>query len=127
MTPMGPVDTFVEVISAGLTSLFGLNYYAVVWAFVGALVALTRSEKMTRWRAIFYVMFSTFIGALLGTAGAEFMKITTRSVIAVMSLLGGVGWQGMIAILLKVAEGRMRAFVPPAPSPSSPPPKEGSQ
>lgn len=123
IVPAGPVDAFVTVISAGLVSLFGLNYYAVVWAFVGALVALTRSDKMTRWRAIFYVMFSTFIGALLGTAGAEFMKITTRSIIAVMALLGGVGWQGMIAILLKVAEGRIRALVPPA----SQPPKEGSQ
>jgi hypothetical protein len=107
------IDGFVGVVSAALVALFGLNYYAMVWAFVGALVALTRSDKTTRTRAIFYVLFSTFIGALLGTAAAEFFGISMRSVIAIMSLLGGVGWQGMIALLLKLAEARIRTYIPP--------------
>jgi hypothetical protein len=115
------VDVFVNFVSAALISLFGLNYYAMVWAFVGALVALTRSNKMTRTRAVFYVIFSTFIGALLGTAAAEYLALTSRSLIAVLSLLGGVGWQGMIALLLKIMEGRIRAYVPPPPSPPAPP------
>src|SRR3954463_16089600 len=115
MSPVaaGAVDGFVSAVSAALIALFGLNYYAMVWAFVGALVALMKSEKTTRMRAIFYVLFSTFIGALLGTACAEFFKINLNSAISIMSLLGGVGWQGIIAILLKVAEGRLRTYIPP--------------
>lgn len=120
------VDGFVTAVSGAITALFGLNYYAMVWAFVGALVALTRSEKMTRMRAVFYVIFSTFIGALLGTAAADYTEIQNRSAIAVMALLGGTGWQGMIAILLKVMEGRIRAYIPPAPAPAPPPPGGGT-
>lgn len=108
----GAVDGFVGVISAALVALFGLNYYAMVWAFVGALVALTKSEKMTRLFAVIHVLLSTFIGALLGTAGGEYLGITQRSAIAVMSLLGGVGWQGIIALFLKVAEGRLKQYIP---------------
>lgn len=116
------VDAFVTYISAALISLFGLNYYAMVWAFIGALVALTKSAKMTRLRAVFYVIFSTFIGALLGTAAGEYFTLSSRTSIAFLSLLGGMGWQGMIAVLLQVAEGRIRAYVPPILPPPTPPP-----
>src|SRR3954471_23139110 len=117
------IDGFVTAVSAALVALFGFNYYAMVWAFVGALVALMKSEQLAApVRAIFYVLFSTFIGALLGTAAGELFHMTTRSAIAIMSLLGGVGWQGIIAILLKVAEGKLRTYVPPRGDEGSPAP-----
>lgn len=93
-------------------SLVGLNYYALVWAFVGALIALTQAERMARWKALGHVMLSMFVGALLGTSAGDFMNISQRSAVAVMSLLGGVGWQGMIAILLKISEGKLKLFLP---------------
>lgn len=113
----GAVDTFVTAASASLIALFGFNYYAMVWAFVGALVALTKSDKVPHWgRAVFFVLLSTFIGALISTAFAEFMKITTRSVIAILALLGGVGWQGFIALLIKAMEAYIRLRTPQVPA-----------
>lgn len=107
------VDSVVSFISANLISLLGLNYYALIWAFVGALVALTQSERMERLRAVIYVALSTFIGALLGTAAGEWLAISKVSLIAVLSLVCGVGWQGMIAAMLKIAEGRFKSFMTP--------------
>lgn len=110
--PISEADTFVSYISANLISLLGLNYYALVWAFIGALVALTQSNRMERVRAVIYVLLSTFIGALLGTAAGEWLAISKVSLVAVLSLLGGVGWQSMIASMLKIAEARFRIFMP---------------
>lgn len=121
----GWADSYVSYASATLLALLGLNYYAFIWAFVGACVALGKTEKLSKGRAILYVMLSTAVGALLGTVAAERFEIKAASIIAIMALLGGMGWQGITAALLQSFRDRIVGAFPGAlraPSPSPPPP-----
>lgn len=115
MPAVSPVEAFVTQISSGLGILLGLNYYALVWAFFGALIPLTKTRKIEGLRIIGYVLFSSFLGALLSTAAADFLHITTRSTISVMALLAGASWQTFVAILVLIAEGHLQRFLPKKP------------
>lgn len=107
------VEGLVTQISTGLGILLGLNYYALVWAFFGALIPLTKTRKIDGLRVIGYVLFSTMLGALLSTAAADFLHIVTRSTISIMALVAGASWQSLVAVLVLIAEGQLRTFIPP--------------
>lgn len=112
--PLG-IAAIVAGVSQLLLTLFGVDYYAMLWAFIGSLLAITQTLAMTRTRAIIYVLLSTLIGAVLGSAAVAFLGTGNRAFLAVLSCVGGVGHQTLIALLLKVAEGRINSFLPGAP------------
>lgn len=111
------IEAFVTQISGGLGALLGLNYYAIVWAFWGALIPLTKTRRIAGLRVIGYVLFSMLLGALLSTAAADFLHITTRSTISIMALIAGASWQSLVAILVLIAEGQLGTFLPKKPPP----------
>lgn len=112
VVPGHPIESYVAFVSAYLASTLGLNYFAVVWAFIGAMVALTRIQKMNRTRALVYVMLSTLIGALLSTFAADWWKVQVPSAIAFMALLGGMSWQRLTAAAVLAFEHKLRGFLP---------------
>lgn len=115
MSAVSAVEGAVAQVSAGLGVLLGLNYYALVWSFWGALIPLTKTRKISGLRVIGYVLFSMLLGALLSTAAADFLHITTRSTISVMALIAGASWQSLVAILVLIAEGQLGTFLPKKP------------
>lgn len=108
------VDAFVAALNAATLALLGVNYYAVVWAFLGSLVAMTQMERKVWSRAVLYSLLSTLIGSLMGTATADFLNITNRSALAFLSILGALGWQTFLAICIKIAEGKLKSYLPGA-------------
>lgn len=107
MNQHSPVDALVANVSAILLALLGVDYYAMLWAFTGALVALTQTN-IGRGRALVYVLLSTLVGSVLGSAAIAFLGSQNRVFLALLSLVAGVGWQTFIALLLRAVEGRLK-------------------
>jgi hypothetical protein len=105
------VEAFVHQISTGLGVLLGLNYYAMVWSFFGALIPLTKTNKFPGLSAIGFVLFSMMLGALLSTFIADFMGITKSSAISLMAVVGGASWQSLIAIAIRVSEESFKTVI----------------
>lgn len=124
MPTVAEVEAWVTGISSGLSAILGLNYYALVWAFFGALIPLTQSRRFDGLTAIAYVLFSTMLGALIGTLAADLLGVTQRSAICLMAVVGGASWQSLIAIAIREAEQGFTAVLrtlftrkPPPPPP----------
>jgi hypothetical protein len=104
MSAVAAVEQFVTQVSTGLGALLGLNYYALVWAGFGAGWTLTKTRKFFGFMAIGYVLFSIFLGALIGTFIADFAGISSRSAIALLAFIGGASWQTIIAAAIRSTE-----------------------
>lgn len=82
---------------SGLTlALLGVDYYALMWALVGALVAVTQAASMGRQRAFLFVVLSTMAGAALGGGVHDLMGGSGRPVLVLASLVGGFGAQALL-------------------------------
>jgi hypothetical protein len=99
---------FVAAASQVLLALFGVDYYAMLWAFVGSLFALGQAKMMTRRRAVAYVALSTLLGAALGTVFVEWAGTTHRAYLIFGSLLGGSGSQLIVPALVAGTINRIR-------------------
>lgn len=93
------VALYVSSFSATLLALFGVDYYALFWAAIGAVGALLYAAPTQRGRAAITVVVSSFLGAALGTALAEQFG-GTRSVLIVCALVCASGPQVLITSLL---------------------------
>lgn len=114
------VAVFVAAASQVLLALFGVDYYAMLWAFVGSLLALSQVKKMTRSRAIVYVLLSTLVGAALGTGCVVFFEVKARAALLVTSLVGGAGSQLFVTALIQGALFRIKSTLGGAHEPSQP-------
>lgn len=101
--PTSSTAAVVATISAITLALLGVQYYALLWAFVGAMVALIQSASMTRGRACVYVLLSTLAGAALGQAAVAWVGSEQRALLVAASLLGGVGAPLVVSSLLRAA------------------------
>jgi peptidoglycan/LPS O-acetylase OafA/YrhL len=110
------LDALVAATNAALLALLGVDYYATIWAFVGSLLALTQMQKMTRPRAVIYVLLSTLIGAALAGGAVAFLGTSHRAFTVTLGLLGGAGSQGLVALLLRGVEGRIKSLLPGEPN-----------
>lgn len=110
------LDAAVAVLNAGLLALLGVDYYATLWAFVGSLLAVTQQQKMTRVRAVVYVLLSTLIGAALAGGAVAFLGTQNRAITVVLGLLGGAGSQGLVALLLQGVAGKIKSLLPGEPT-----------
>lgn len=94
--------------SVGTLALFGVDHYALIWGFVGALVALFQHrERMGAFRAITFVMLSTLSGAAMATWGITYLDTGTRPVLIGMSLVAGFGAQLLLTALIRNAIHRI--------------------
>jgi hypothetical protein len=101
--PISPSAAFVAAVSGVTLALLGVDYYALLWALVGAMLALGQASAMPRNRAILYVLLSTLLGAALGQGAVAFAGYDQRALLILASLLGGAGAQLLVAALLKAA------------------------
>ena len=114
---------FVSGASQVLLTLFGVDYYAMLWAFVGSLVAITQMKnKMGRTRALVYVFLSTMVGAALGSAAFAYLDAKPQAILLICSVVGGFGWQLIMSALVQAVVSRIKTIggvphEPPSPSP----------
>lgn len=105
-------ETTAAKTAAGVSSLtlalLGVSHYALIWGFVGALVALFQHrERMGAFRAITFVMLSTLSGAAMATWGITYLDTGTRPVLIGMSLVAGFGAQLLLTALIRNAIHRI--------------------
>ena len=104
---MEPTTTTVSVLAATASTislaLLGVDYYSLVWAMFGAMLAVYQSEKLGRVRAVAFVFLSTLIGAACGTAVLEWAASTSRPLLILASLVAGSGAQLLVKALLQAS------------------------
>lgn len=93
------VALYVSSFSAMLLALFGVDYYSLFWAGIGATGALLYAVPTKRGRAAISVVVSSFLGAALGTALAEQLG-GSRSVLIACAIVCASGPQVLITALL---------------------------
>ncbi len=97
---MNEPTNFAAVLAATLSSfslaLFGVDWYALLWGFVGAMYALFNGPDLARLPAIAFVAMSTFAGASIGSMVVLAMAVEHRVVLIFISLVGGVCSQMII-------------------------------
>lgn len=101
--PLSPSATFVAAVSGVTLALLGVDYYALLWALVGAMLALGQAAAMPRGRAIVYVLMSTLIGAALGQGAVAWIGSEQRALLIIASLIGGAGAQLMVGAAIRAA------------------------
>ncbi len=107
-----PTTTGVHAIALGLSALsmalLGVDYYALIWGMIGALVALFHTDQgMGRVRSVIYVALSTLCGAALGTGLLSSISSESRALLNVASLVAGFGAQKIVTALLKAGLKRI--------------------
>lgn len=93
---------------SGITlALLGVDYYSLLYGMIGALLAVSHSERMARGKAIAFVGLSTVIGAVLGSAAVEMAGATSRTMLIFGCVIGGAGAQGFVAALIRLGTAKI--------------------
>ncbi len=112
---MHDTSNFAAVLAASFSSLslalFGVDYYALVWGFVGAMFALYNGPDLARKPAIAFVTMSTFAGAAIGSMVVLSLGIDHRIILVFCSLVGGVCSQLIINESAKFLTGVIGRFL----------------
>jgi uncharacterized membrane protein len=95
------LSAVAAALSGAAMALFGVDYYALLYGLVGALLALPHAEAMGRARAVLFVVLSTLAGAAIGTAAALWMQSASKGLLFVCCLGGGIVSQAAASLLLK--------------------------
>lgn len=96
---------FSAAASAISMALFGVDYYSLVWGFLGALLALTQAARMERMQAMVYVTLSTFVGAMCGSFVTDYYSLKSRLWLLALCLFFGLVAQAIVAAVFKAAPG----------------------
>jgi crotonobetainyl-CoA:carnitine CoA-transferase CaiB-like acyl-CoA transferase len=104
-----PTSASLAALAAGLSTvtlaLFGVDYYSLLYALIGALLALARSEQMGRGRAVAYVLLATLTGAVLGNLVAAQLLNPPRILAISACLVGGIVAQAFATVIFNTAPG----------------------
>lgn len=99
-----PLTQFISAVAASLSAvtlaLLGVDYYSVLYGLVGALFALYEAERMTRGRAVFFVVLSTLGGAMLGNGLLAAVGASNKFVLLTGCIVCGFGALAILARLL---------------------------
>lgn len=96
---------FAAAASATTLALLGVDYYALLWAFIGALAALWQAGTMRRYVAVLFVALSTLLGAAMGSAAVLVIGTNHLPVLILACLVCGAGAQVLLGAAIKrVAE-----------------------
>lgn len=98
--PTSTAGVIVATVSATTLTLLGVGYYALIWAFVGSLLALYQTAPMGRIRTVVFIFLSTLIGAACGTAFPGYFGSESQPMLIISSLVAGAGAQLIVASLL---------------------------
>ncbi len=109
MEPMSTTSaaTLAAAVSGVTLALLGVPYHALVWSFVGALVALSQAVRMPRGRAFAFVALSTLCGAAIGAGVEGLLDKASRAALVMASLVGGYGAQQVLGRALQALLDRI--------------------
>lgn len=110
--PTSAVAAIVAAFSAVLLALFGLDYYALVWSFVGTLGAMFfRETSLGSGKSLVYIFLSTLLGAALAQGLVYLIGLKDqRQVIMLLSVIAGGGSQAVASALLEALINRIKRF-----------------
>jgi len=97
----------VTGLSGFTLAMLGVDYYSLLWALVGAFLALFQGAPMGRVRAMLFMVLSTLIGAALGTGGIDAFGSDSTKLLIVFSLVSGYGAQLLMSTLLGASVKRI--------------------
>lgn len=101
----------VQATFAGISSvtmaLFGLQYLALLWAFIGAIAILVFTVPENKGRTLVTIAFSGLIGAAAGTAAARFIGGAEAAQHAAC-LLFGAGAKPILSTAIEALQARIR-------------------
>lgn len=101
----------VAAFSGVTLALFGLDYYSLLWAFIGALLALRQNDKpMGRASALLYVTLTTLAGAALGNAMVAAFDLHAKAMLISACLCGSYGAQFLISKVVLSLGNRIDIF-----------------
>lgn len=101
------LPTFVATASAATLALFGVDYYSLLWGFVGAMWAVMEAEREPWLRAIVLVALSTLLGAAFGSAAQLLVEPPSRGVLIIGALLGGAGAKLIVSTAIRSVVARI--------------------
>lgn len=106
--PITTADNLVvATVSTATMALMGVSYYALIWAMVGAFLALYQAKGLSRWSAIAFMVLSTLVGAACGTFFADWVNKDSRPLLILASLVCGSGAHVLITALLQAGLKRI--------------------
>ncbi len=98
--------------SAVTLALFGVDYYSLLYGFLGAVTALFHlKEEMGRVRAMVYVSISTLLGAAIGNAAVSYWHTDSRAWLIIGCIGGGLLAQTLAATVLKIGPRLIEAYI----------------
>lgn len=119
MTEASGAHLMIAALSSALLALLGVDYYALLWGFIGSGFSALYADPMGRWRAIATVVGSAFVGAAFGSlvSGAT----ESRAFLIFASSIGGAGARPIVGAgiqravrVVRGAKGEPPETPPPA-------------
>jgi len=104
------VGAYVAAASGISMALLGVDAHSLLYAMVGALVAIGQQQPSSRGRAAAAVLLSMLIGAALGNAAVGLFGVTGRPAVFAGCIVGGAGAQVLVVRLIKAAAARIDRF-----------------
>ncbi|MDB5966698.1 MAG: hypothetical protein JWQ72_3198 [Polaromonas sp.] len=102
-----PTTTTIAALAAAASAislaLFGVDYYSLLYAFVGAMLAMANADSMGRVRAVIYVITSMMVGAVIGNAALAWFDSHSRALLFGGCLGGGLVAQVAAAAIVRAA------------------------
>lgn len=102
MTETSGVSVLVTALSSFLFAVLGVDYYAMLWATIGAVTTLLWSSPTRKIEGAITMLVSALIGAALGSFVND-QVLHSRSFLLVTSLVGGAGAQPLVKSLVSGA------------------------
>lgn len=99
--------TFTAAASTVTLAVLGVDYYSLTYGLIGALFAVSHLARMHWARVVGFVMLSTVLGAMLGSAAIEFTGTTSRTMLILACAIGGAGSHGFMAALIKLVQTKI--------------------
>lgn len=113
--PAAGLAAAVATVSAAVLAVLGIDYYALVGAFVGALLGVSAMRTTGLLPMLLTLAITTLAAAAIGQGFAEVIGSTKRPVLMLCCLvLGAVGQGGLQGIAAKAAgavSDRLNAIV----------------
>lgn len=102
------IPAAVAAASSVTLALFGVDYYSILWGFIGAMFALMEAEREPWARAVLSVMLSTLLGAAFGSLTQLLLDHPNRAVLIFGSLVGGAGSKIIVKAAIEAVVSRVR-------------------
>lgn len=110
-TETSTINTAVAALSAAILALLGVDHFALIWGFVGALFSLTTAPPVGRSKALMTVALSTFIGAALGTLLADRINANAVPIVRIVAaLVCAAGAQQLLPLAVQLISNRLKKW-----------------